>query len=322
MALIEVLAQNDVVGTQRLLVALSLAIDLGLALALERLVRKDTGLAYLLLGLVMVPAGLMRFDIWAGALAALGLIGLARERTALAATGTAIGAAIKVFPGLLLPVAIAARRWKEAAAATLASTVLGAGWLSYGGTEAVEQVLSLRGVTGWHLESVPGSLIALVTSEAPRFEADAWRIGTLSDPLVLGGRTLTVIAVMALGWVVWNGPPTLNRLAAMLLGSTAALLVTAPLLSPQFVLWLTPAAAMLWASPSRQPVWLTAAAACLTGLIGFVGPENLGHPAAASVLLVRDAVLVALVVSCWRLCRAIHPMGADSTGPRAAGAEA
>lgn len=319
--LIKTLAQNDVVDTQRLLIALSLAIDLGLAVALERLVRRDVGLAYLLLGLVMVPAGLMRFDLWAAALAALGVIGLARERTTLAAAGTAVGAAIKVFPGLLLPVAIAARRWKEAMAGAVASAVLGAGWLGYGGTEAIEQVLSLRGVTGWHVESAPGSFIALFTDEAPRFEADAWRIGTLNQSLVLGGRLLTVFAVVALGWAVWKGPPTLERLAAMMLGSTAALLVTAPLLSPQFVLWLTPTAAMLWVSDDRQPVWLTAATAILTGLIGFAGPENLGHPAAALGLLARDALLVALIFSCWRSCRAVDPLRADCSSPRPAGTQ-
>lgn len=319
--LIEMLARKDVVGTQRLLVVLSLAIDLGLAAALERLVRQDVGLTYLLLGLVMVPAGLMRFDLWAAALAALGLIGLARERTTLAATGVAVGAAIKVFPALLLPVAIAARRWKEAAAGAAVSALLGAGWLSYGGTKAIDQVLSLRGVTGWHVESAPGSFIALFTDETPRFEADAWRIGTLNQSLVFGGRLLTVVAVVALGWAVWKGPPALDRLAAMLLGSTAALLVTAPLLSPQFVLWLTPMAAMLWASPNRQPVWLTAAVAALTGLIGFAGPENLGHPAAALALLLRDALLVALIFSCWRSCRAVDPLRADGSSPRPAGAE-
>ncbi len=317
--LIETLAQKSVVGTQRVLIALSLAIDLGVAVALERLVRRDVGLTYLLLGLVMVPAGLMRFDLWAGALAALGLIGLARERSALTATGTAVGAAIKVFPGLLLPVAIAARRWKEAAAGALASAVLGAGWLSYGGIGAVEQVLSLRGVTGWHVESVPGSFIALLTDEAPRFEADAWRIGTLNQSMVLGGRMLTLLVIVTLGWAVWKGPAALDRLAAMLLGSTAALLVTAPLLSPQFVLWLTPPAAMLWASRYRQPVWLTAATAGLTGLIGLAGPENLGHSAAAFVLLIRDGLLVAVVVSCWKSCRAVDPLGADSTRPRTTG---
>lgn len=239
--------------------------------------------------------------------------------TAVFALAVGVGAAIKIAPGLLIPVAFAARRRAEAIAALGLGAVLGGAWLSWAGGDALNQVLSLRGVTGWHLESVPGSLLALFTDEAPRLEADAYRIGTVSDTVVLAGRLVTLAVVVRLGVLVNRRPAAIHAPALMMLGSTAALLVTAPLLSPQFLLWLTPPAALLWTSEvrsHRRIVWLTAIAIAITALTLVVfGPAGVGRPVAAAALLVRDGLLAMVVFGCMRAAQVGWNTRAGSTAP-------
>ncbi len=306
--LIEIVSGASVVETNRTLVIASLLVDLAVAGFLAVAVRprgRTVAALYLLLGTPLVPAGLLRFDVWAAGLGAVATVALWRRRPALFAATTVAGALVKVFPVLLVPVALAAGRRRESMAALALGVGAGIAWLAYGGTEAVDQVLSLRGVTGWHLESIPGSLLALWTDETPRLEANAYRIGTSSDELVLIGRLLALVTVAGLGWALRRSatPTALDSMALMMTGSVAALLVTAPLLSPQFLLWLTPWAALLGVrlETHRPPVLLTAGAVALTAVVlGIAGPPDVGHPLAATGLLVRDGLLIALVGACAR----------------------
>ena len=306
---------GGVTKTHKTLVVLSLAVDLGVAVFLERLARPRSGLLYLWLGLPLVPAGLLRFDLWATGLGAVGLVMLAqshrpRGRSAiLFGLATALGFAVKLTPGLLLPVAVAAGRRTEAIAAVVGLGGVGLAWLAFGGFESIEAVTSLRGATGWHLESVPGAITSLATDRVPRLEANAFRIGTIQPWLVTTGRIATLAAIVGYGLRLHMGESNLRRMSLMLLGSTAALIVTAPLISPQFLLWLTPAAALaqpqLWGECSRfgrllDPTWITGAAIALTAAVLVVfTPSGVDHPVAAALLLVRSGLLVLLIVACW-----------------------
>ncbi len=315
-ALIELLARDDVVQTQRLLVVVSLVVDLGVAgvLALglpERAGSRhtsDAGLAYLMLGTAAVPAGLLRFDLWATACTAIGLVLLARPPSRRTITGFAvvasIGAAIKLAPALLIAAAVATRRRGEAVAAAAAGTALATAWLAWAGLDALTQVLSLRGATGWHVESLPGSLVALLSTQKPRFEADAYRIGSMNDGIVTAGR-LVMLAVVATLVVMARRRTSADAAALVMLASTATLLLTAPLLSPQFLLWLTPPAALLWTSERRVPCMLTGAAVALTALTLVVfGPSGVHRPVAAIGLSVRDGLLAGVIISCALALRA------------------
>jgi hypothetical protein len=98
----------------------------------------------------------------------------------------------------------------------------------------------------------------------------------------------------------------------------SALLVTAPLLSPQFLVWLTPWAALVVSGPSEpstrtaaRAVAATAAAATLTGLAlhGF-GPADLSSTVPAALLTVRNLALLGLVALCLSALRTVpdgHP---------------
>ena len=62
----------------------------------------------------------------------------------------------------------------------------------------VDQVLSLRGATGWHVESLVGALVALFTDADATLELNAYRIGTLRPTLVTLGRVGAVGAMAVL----------------------------------------------------------------------------------------------------------------------------
>jgi hypothetical protein len=96
----------------------------------------------------------------------------------------------------------------------------------------------------------------------------------------------------------------LARFGVVMLGSVAALLATAPLLSPQFMLWLTPWAALLLLDRAKSvpaPVVVTGAAALITGAtLALFGPPRLAEPLPAMALALRNALLLYLPISCWR----------------------
>lgn len=356
--IIEAIAQDGVVETQRILAALSLAIDLGVALLLALAAGRRAAAAYLVLGLPLIPAGFVRFDLWSVALAVVAAIALvgspgqngpSGERGGSSACRETAGgrslsfavivtaaALVKVWPALLVAGAVALGRRTAALAAVATMAIAGAAWLVYGGLDLgpVEQVVSLRGATGWHVESLGGTITALTSDAQPERQLNAFRIGRLNDVWVLAGRVVTIAVVFVLGWLVYRrhtaapARADLELLALFMLGSTAALLVTAPLLSPQFLLWLTPWAAIAGARAGRlsYSVLLTGAATLITGaVLTYFGPPNVAETTPAALLLVRNLVLVALIpavaIELARSGGAEDPLGNRSAGPRPARAE-
>lgn len=318
--IIETLAADDVVDTNRRLVVASLAVDLGLALLLTRRWRPAAGLTYLLVGTILVPMGLLRLDLWAALAATAAAAALLTDRSdepghrssrgdVWFAFFVVIGAVIKLWPALLIAGAIAIGRWRAAALAAALGLVAGVAWIAVSGTDAVSQVASLRGATGWHGESLPGTLVALFTDEAARKEADAYRIGTLEPWVVTLGRLATMVTVVAL--VVRArvcDRPASERVAIVMVGALAGLLVTAPLLSPQFLLWLTPWVALLAIDRDRRLLGLTVAAVALTaGTLSVFGPPDLDRTVPAALLLLRNGLLVAIVVAAWQSLPAPQP---------------
>ncbi|MFV0523070.1 MAG: hypothetical protein ACK5RL_01065, partial [Acidimicrobiales bacterium] len=321
---IEAVAGDDVVNTHRVLAVMYLVVDLAIAAALGRWWRPATGVAYLLAGLPLLPMGYVRFDLWATGLAVIAAAALVRNRGAVTATATTAGALVKVWPAMLVFAAVAIRRTGTAFATMVTGAAAGLAWLAYAGgsLEAVNQVVSLRGATGWHVESVAGSLTALVTDATPARQLDAFRIGTLDPRLVAAGRLLTLAAAVGLVVLGRRATPGPNQtptpdptgavrvgdeivVGAVTLGATAAMVVTAPLLSPQFLLWLTPWVAIVATSPggcTGAVTWASAAAIGLTGLVlGVWSPPELAGTTPAALLLARDAALVAVVVGTARL---------------------
>lgn len=347
--------ENRRVTTHRVLAGASLLVDLSLALLLGRRWSQNAATAYLVLGSPLVFFGLVRFDLWACLLAVLAVSAASstnpprRVQTTLGAAALVAGAMIKLWPALLLLPLLALGKRSLVAAAGAGGAVLGVAWLAISGTDALTQVLTLRGATGWQIESVGGSLTALFSDADVRLEANAYRIGSMNSTIVLVGRACVVGVAVSLSWMAsrlsnHDSPDSvsldrdsldrdsLDRVALVMLGSVAALLVTAPLLSPQFLLWLSPWAAMLVgpdflsqikarsATPATQAVLATALAITLTAaILVIVGPPNLYRAPAAVALLTRDALLITIIgCSFAALRRPEFPLRANSASPRPA----
>ncbi len=299
-AIAKLVAADNTVGTNDRIVVLSLAVDLGLAALLRRHWTKAVAVTYLLIGLPLVPAGLLRLDLWAAFAATMALVALRRRQDFRFAGWAIAGALIKVWPVLIIGAAFGLRKTRAGLTAIGFGLIAAVAWLGYAGIKGPQQVLSLRGATGWQLESIGGSLTGLFTDSVPELQNNAYRIGNLSPWLVIGGRVLTFLAI---GVAIWRARRAQvheeeaaphGRAERVMLASTAAMIVTAPLLSPQFLLWLTPFAAMLWPSRSAKA---TAVAIAITGFVGPVfGYPNLADTVPALLLLLRDGALVAAVV--------------------------
>ncbi len=356
------LAGADVVDTHRRLVVVSLLVDLAVAAALWRRVGPAAGRWFLVLGLPLVPLGYQRLDTLVTAVAVLGALALLAERgpgsgraarllDVVAGLALAVGALIKVWPAVLAVTAVALGRWRALTVAAVSGGVLGAAWLAItgAGLEPLDQVLSLRGATGWHVESLPGALVALGGDAPAVLELNAYRIGDLRPGLVTAGRVVSVVAMVALavagrraltpdrhGAVGPDGdqdpapssPLAVGALTA--LGATAALLATAPLLSPQFLVWTTPWAALALAAddgpasgPGPAGRARTIGAAAVAGVAALVTgvtltafrPSGLDATVPAALLTGRNLALVAVPVLCLLALRTMASAPRPSLRP-------
>ncbi len=365
---------NRVVTTHRVIVVLALLVDLVLTLLLYWSWGRPVATVYLVLGTPLIFFGLVRFDLLATLLAVFAAATVSRSNSSpssrltsrpwilelAGAVTIAAGALVKVWPAILILGAFATGRRRLATTATVGCLLAGVAWVAISGSQAPLQVLSLRGATGWHIESVAGSVTALLTNQTSALEANAYRIGTMNAAVVQLSRTAALMVMLGLAWL-GSRSRTEQRFALVVLGSLAALILSAPLLSPQFLLWLTPWAAMLcWPSNSRSTnspnqltnrrpqhqtilmsatlltailmsaILLTAIAVSLTVLVHVTaGPANLDQAVPALVLLGRDVTLLALVVVCGLALHRgdrpsagrEHPLGSDRPGPRTATAQ-
>jgi hypothetical protein len=334
----DALAGDDVVGTNRSIIVISALAEIAGVVLLWRNVSPRSAKTFAILGLALVPMGYLRLDLLVTVIATCAALALLHrseqspdQRSTIAAALFPLlvvaGAMIKLWPALLIVGAFAIGRRQLAIAAAALGALGGVVWLGVvgAGLAPLDQVLSLRGADGWHVESLPGALVALVGSGDARLELNAFRIGTINPLMVTAGRVVAVAVMVLLGLTAARSTGSaIRRCGLVMLGAVAALLVTAPLLSPQFLLWLTPWAALVMARPQsfepehrdrlsgRQPVepvvepavMLVAVAVILTGVtLTAFGPQNLTGTVPALLLTLRNLSLLALPVACLAALR-------------------
>lgn len=326
-ALVEAVTVGDTARTEGLLVATQLACDLAAAAALGWGFGRRGALAYLLVGLpfALYPFVYWRIDLLSVALAAAGLALLARRRDAAGGAVLALGALAKLWPAVLGGWMLVERRWRALAAAVGVGTVGVVTWLGVAGPDGITQVVSFRGATGWQVESLPGIVHHVLAPESFRAEAGALRTGVAPDwaRLVL---PLLAMATVAAAWLAaarrldpTDRDPdgdTSGRHAVVGAAGTAsvtALLVFAPIFSPQYAAWLLPPVAVAVAGGDRLLGWL-AGGVVAASTLGYVliGGQGTSDVASLGAILVRNALAVALLaVAMARLA----PTGASHAPP-------
>ena len=322
LALIKATHGHDRLATLTGLIISQLALDLACVGVLWWAWSKRTALAYLVLSapLVFFPFLYVRIDLLSVFLATLGL-GLVRrglERSGGLALAVSVFA--KVWPAVLAPVLLIERKAKATVTWVIGVIVGGVAWVAWVGPTGPDQVLSFRGAKGWQIESLPGIWFHMTDAQRSHVESGAWRtFATMpgwSRPVLTALSLATVVAAWGLAArrrragdddsVVYGAAPLVCVLA---------LLVFAPILSPQYILWLLPWAAIVAASGNRVQAGLTLAVTALTTWIfATIHAQVDGRWYAVGPVVVRNALLVImLVVGLVQLARPA-PVTAEPAG--------
>jgi hypothetical protein len=250
--------------------------------------------SYLVLSAPLLPVFVSRFDLVAVAAAVLGAYLLSRRFPLAAGISWTVGAFVKLWPVVLVPALAARREWR----AFFATVALGCAgllaWVAWGGLGAPGQVTGYRGATGWEFESLPGSLLRLVTRRPLRFETGAWRLGA---PAAIVGFTLSlamIAAVVATWWFVSRRDVRPGTAEVVV---TGIVLVTGTLLSPQFIAWVLPFVAIAGAAGARRlEGWAGAVVAFTFVAWALFDVNDAGRLSTEVAVLARNVALGGLLV--------------------------
>jgi hypothetical protein len=236
-----------------------------------------------------------RMDLWPTAAVTLAVAAWSRGLRYQSAASLCLGAALKLWPlpfGALLLVNVwprphARNRW-PLGFFIAAIAALGGAWYFYAGATGPAQVLTFRGATGWEIESGIGSLSRLFDPSTVRMESGSVRVGSTNG---VAAVVLFLIAGPPSLWAIWRGA-SLNRLGTGWVAGIGALLSCSALLSPQFIGWLLPGAAIAWAEGDRRSGHLTAVIVLLTLTYRLLHTQP-------ELVLLRNLVLVAMTVQAF-----------------------
>jgi hypothetical protein len=310
LAAIEAVDGGTVRSTTVRLMWSQLVLDLGIAAVLGWAWSRRSAIAYLAIGLpfLLYPFLYLRLDLLSVFLA---IVGVALVRKRYPATGgatLAVACFAKLWPLVLVPMLVVRRAWRALAAFAGVGAAGTAAWVAWGGVAGPRQVLTFRDAKGWEFESTVGALVRSVGGATPRIESGAWRVGEMAS----WTQALFAIALVAAVLAVWfvasraspGGPGVLDGLAPVL--AIVAFLVLTPLLSPQFLAWLLPFAAIAAVHGERVVAGLAFVAVGLSVALLALLPELIhGGTLALFVLALRNALLLALLaVAALRLTRA------------------
>jgi len=274
-----------------------------------------------------------RFDLVPGILVGLAVLYVV-HRPAVAAAFGALATGVKYWPALVLPALAAPRegRRRVVAAVAVVGTVLAGVSLAVGGWHRLWTPLHYQDERGLQIESVFATPAMLAWGHGGRaytIDYTVWKAYDVSGPFV--GTLLTLASVctilfvilMTAGWVLaWartrRGADAAEALVWLVLASVGGFMVTNKVLSPQYLLWLLPAAAaglvvVEGDRHARQRLlsWtaVLVAAAAMTHEIfprsyGYLLVHAPGSFWAVDLLALRNVLLVILVAyAAWRAAR-------------------
>ncbi|MFT4165142.1 MAG: glycosyltransferase family 87 protein [Microlunatus sp.] len=208
----------------------------------------DFWIAFILL---MGPLSYGRFDIIPAVLAGGALLA-ARRHPWVAGALTGLGAAIKLWPALLIPVLLADKQRRKPTATGFVVVGFGLALISLiaGGTTRLFSPLTWQSGRGLQIESVWASPLMLVRMIHPHrwvVEISKFQAFEIFGPGVSLWQTASSVATVA-GLVtlvaLWirafraRGGVTPIAVALVVLATVAVMIITNKTLSPQYVLWL------------------------------------------------------------------------------------
>jgi hypothetical protein len=307
-------------------VVLMLALDAAFTWLLSRRGDRTAVTLWLIAGPALGPLALTRFDVLPGMLAGAAVIHL-RGRPRLAGAFVTVGAAIKLWPALLVPAVMAPRRtrWRVLTGIVVSGLVILVLSLLAGGWERLMAPLSYQGDRGLQVESLAALPLMLVWSVAhgpwqisfSRFITS--EIAGPGDQVMLAVANLATVAALVLlallWWRSWRAGRTVTpaTIGWLVLLSTTLFIVTNKVFSPQYLLWLTPVAVVVVAVSGRTDLGprrftaLLIAVGVITQVIYpnayvLVTEMSWANPIGVLLLAVRDLGLLALTWYAARRC--------------------
>ena len=289
------------------------------------------------------PLAYFRFDLVPAMLAGAAVLAAAR-RPAWSGMLTAIGAALKLWPALMLPSFLLRRRDRRSVLLGFCSTgiAIAAISLAVGGWGRLVSPLHWQFGRGLQIESVFATPLMLVRSFHPHHvwsvDVSQYKAFEIYGPGVhLFGTLATVASVAGLGLLGWLwhrarmlpsvSPETVGWL---FLATASVVTITNKTLSPQYILWLGgPLAALLARWPgdphvrraARQLLVICVLTQLVFPLTYASLASNVTSLTVPSTLLLaaRNVLLIRLT---WLACsRVLHQTGQDDMPEVPAGAE-
>jgi hypothetical protein len=316
LAAIDVVDGGTVRQTTVRLMWSQLVLDLVVAALLAWGWGRRTAVAYLLLGLAFVwyPFLYLRLDLLSVALAVGGLALVRKRRADLGGIVLGVACFAKVWPLVLAPALVARRAWRALAAFAVVVVAGTAAWVGFGGVDGLVQVFMFRGAKGWQVESSVGAVLHLARGGGITVEEGAARIGDVPDWAKLALLLVLVAVVTSIALLARRVRADDERVHDGLvpLAMVTAVLLAATILSPQYVAWLLPFAAIAGARRERIVAGLVFVTATLSTLgLNLVKELNVGEPFPMGVVVLRNALLLALLVVA--VVRIAHARRAPST---------
>lgn len=300
LGLLTLLDRSGVHSTLTAIAWSHLAFELMIVAVLWRVWSRRAALWFLVLGtpMLLFPFPYARIDLASVLLAVVGVALVRRHRPALG--GVALGLALlsKIWPVALAPLLLVRRRWRGVVAFTVTVATGLVAWVAWAGVDGIGQVVSFRRARGWQIESLPGILAHAIDPDGSVFEAGAWRSAA---PMTAWARAALLVAMTAtIAWAWWrttrsDAATRDDAEATATVLAVVAVLVFAPILSTQYVLWMLPFAAIVAARGDRITGGLTLAIGALsTAGLAFIHQLTAGDAWAIAIVVVRNLLLVAL----------------------------
>jgi hypothetical protein len=274
--------------------------------------------------ILLGPVIVARFDLWPALLTSIAIAMVLRDRPRIGAVFLGLAILAKAYPIVLVPL-LAAHVWRRAGRReAVAALAVGFGVLVLGlapfvlvaraGTiEALRgafdrplQIESLGAASLVILHGLAGLPIEIVRSFGS--ENLGGRIPQLLVPLQMGA---TVVAVAAVWARLVRGPSSKARLVVAAAATLCAYVAFGKVFSPQYLIWLVPAVAILPGRVGRNgTIWLAAILLLTERYFPVLFSDLVDRldVGVATLVLVRDLALVGLALY---LAKAIGSLDVD-----------